>query len=311
MDNLHESQKQPESNFVHPSSFGDLEPQESHPSDHENALLPHHSDDGNNSVDKSDFQESKPAESFHKIGLFLEEDEGKIVVETQKMEVADNGKDGVEVPGMGEMGDFGNDASPETSESSKVGDNNSVKCAWRIDVIDDTALIETDALENKQRRLKRLVETAKMKNVMADDGIVKNVGLNVDIFAEKNAEGKKVYSREDLEALRYQGLDGQKKTWVAAYCGLGPSVQNEYDELVVSFTRLKQPHQPQQQKKKKNKKNHAAFNATPQFRNETPTAIFGPWDANQRGCYLKPLWTGDWPIGIFERPYLLHIQNTY
>ncbi|GER27872.1 survival of motor neuron protein-interacting protein [Striga asiatica] len=42
------------------------------------------------------------------------------------------------------------------------------------------------------------------------------------------------YSRKEMEVLRFQGVEEQKKKWVEVYCGLGPLVQREYDELVKS-----------------------------------------------------------------------------
>ncbi|CAA0839376.1 spliceosome protein-related [Striga hermonthica] len=42
------------------------------------------------------------------------------------------------------------------------------------------------------------------------------------------------YSRKEMEVLRFQGVEEQKKRWVEVYCGLGPLVQQEYDGLVKS-----------------------------------------------------------------------------
>ncbi|CAI9115008.1 OLC1v1015840C1 [Oldenlandia corymbosa var. corymbosa] len=44
---------------------------------------------------------------------------------------------------------------------------------------------------------------------------------------------KKVYSRKELEGLRHVGIDCQRKRWSEIYCGLGPVVQQEYDDGLV------------------------------------------------------------------------------
>ncbi|KAL8245592.1 hypothetical protein R6Q59_011850 [Mikania micrantha] len=43
-----------------------------------------------------------------------------------------------------------------------------------------------------------------------------------------------VYFREEIESLRYVGMEQQKKKWIEVYCGLGSAVAKEYDNLFGS-----------------------------------------------------------------------------
>lgn len=64
----------------------------------------------------------------------------------------------------------------------------------------------------------------------------------------ENAEKKKVYKRNELEALRFEGIEEQKKKWVEVYCGLIPVVQKEYDRLLIQDDRSKKKQQLKEQK---------------------------------------------------------------
>lgn len=48
-----------------------------------------------------------------------------------------------------------------------------------------------------------------------------------------------VYSRMELEAMRFLNLEGQMKKWIEVYNGLGIDVQKEYDGLLRSATQKK------------------------------------------------------------------------
>ncbi|CAI9290362.1 unnamed protein product [Lactuca saligna] len=64
-----------------------------------------------------------------------------------------------------------------------------------------------------------------------------------------------VYINEEMEALRYVGIDEQKKKWIEAYCGLGPDASKEYDALIGSA------HANQDE-------NYVNFDPRPQFANK-------------------------------------------
>lgn len=65
---------------------------------------------------------------------------------------------------------------------------------------------------------------------------------------KRRVKKKRLYSREQLEALMFENLDGQKKKWAAVYGGLRPVVAAEYDGLVASVI-----------------KNHGGFDRRPDF----------------------------------------------
>lgn len=145
-------------------------------------------------------------------------------------------------------------------EENLVGskDDGAVRCSLKIEVIDDTAMIDIsqvgkscsvdkkikgfDGKSGRNRKKKnanhqvgkemvaskvkgRNTEEAKEKNVPVSDGCKRNGG-----------EEKRVYCRKELETLRFVGMEEQKKMWVEVYCGLGDTVQKEYDGLLDSNT---------------------------------------------------------------------------
>ncbi|KAI3459759.1 hypothetical protein Pfo_016422 [Paulownia fortunei] len=134
---------------------------------------------------------------------------------------------------------------PEIQEVAKKQEEGQVqyseKCALKIQVIDDTALIETSLNGNgrfnrnrqgskKEKKPKRRGGNDRKKKETVEEAI--------HAHASVEKKGKKrlvlVYSREEMEALRFEDLDDQKKKWVEVYCGLGALVAKEYDGLVSS-----------------------------------------------------------------------------
>ncbi|KAK6122857.1 hypothetical protein DH2020_043383 [Rehmannia glutinosa] len=115
----------------------------------------------------------------------------------------------------------------------------------QILVIDDTAVIETSRIgigkfdRNRQeiKKEKKKKKKPKRRDVKAWKR-KENVeeGNHSHVSVEK--KGKKrlnlVYSREEMEALRFEGLEDQKRKWVEVYCELGALVAQEYDGLVNS-----------------------------------------------------------------------------
>ncbi|KAI9194160.1 hypothetical protein LWI28_003632 [Acer negundo] len=131
----------------------------------------------------------------------------------------------------------------------------SVRSSLKIEVIDDTALIESvqdigiegtakkigwkgkkkekkqesDGKKVKQsrRKAKDTKRYERMKNttpIMEDqDGSLKN-----------GEQSRKMYSRQEMEALRFVNIVEQRKLWNAIYTGLGLEVSNEYDQLANS-----------------------------------------------------------------------------
>ncbi|KAL3506707.1 hypothetical protein ACH5RR_032089 [Cinchona calisaya] len=161
-----------------------------------------------------------------------------------------------------------------------------VKCSLKIEVIDETALVgETPELgrgfgkegkivnfsensrknaNNKRYEGQETGSGNKEKRARSRGRSAKNKNSGANLGLTHNLKGKKkVYSRKELEALRFVGLDGQKKKWAEVYCGLGPAVQEVYDGLVDSGDRY------QYQQK------HIRVNFNPRFRNEARPSIFG------------------------------------
>ncbi|CAN4120974.1 unnamed protein product [Withania somnifera] len=98
----------------------------------------------------------------------------------------------------------------DESIKKEVG-SGSLRCSLKIEVIDDTAMIDVcSADKNKLRRNRK-------KNNHEEE--------------KRNVPKTKVYSRKELENLRFVGMEEQRKMWVEVYCGLDPTVQKEYDAL--------------------------------------------------------------------------------
>ncbi|KAK0580578.1 hypothetical protein LWI29_003709 [Acer saccharum] len=143
----------------------------------------------------------------------------------------------------------------------------SVRSSLKIEVIDDTALIESVQVpETGNGCVKdiRIEGTAKKigwkeeeKKQESDEKKVKqsrrkakdtkrNLGTNermknmTPIMEDqdgglKNGErSRKMYTRQKMEALRFVNIVEQQKLWRAIYTGLGLEVSNEYDELANS-----------------------------------------------------------------------------
>ncbi|KAK9048522.1 hypothetical protein SSX86_032513 [Deinandra increscens subsp. villosa] len=70
-------------------------------------------------------------------------------------------------------------------------------------------------------------------------GLKKHVNLNDDFERQSECDCDKrgdrarvVYLREEIEGLRYVGMEQQKRKWIEVYCRLGSDVAKEYDNLV-------------------------------------------------------------------------------
>ncbi|XP_060179341.1 uncharacterized protein LOC132609384 [Lycium barbarum] len=178
------------------------------------------------SVDES-IKKEDTIKSLNLVGSKDEENVG--ASETQEFEVKDNTH----------VTDFESIKKEENLVGSK--DDGSVRCSLKIEVIDDTAMIDISQLgktcsldkkidgksgrNRKKKNVNNLLEkekkVAKEKNVLISDG-----------YKRKGGEEKRVYSREELENLRFIGMEEQRKMWVEVYCGLGHTVQKEYDGLL-------------------------------------------------------------------------------
>ncbi|XP_070041987.1 uncharacterized protein [Nicotiana tomentosiformis] len=136
-------------------------------------------------------------------------------------------------------------------------DDGSVRCSLKIEVIDDTAMIDISQGGKSRTVDKRFKSGTNRKKKNANHQVEKENGekmvarkakgrtmaeakeknvLISDGFKRKGGEEKMVYRRKELENLRFIGIEEQRKKWVEVYCGLGDTVQKEYDGLLQSNT---------------------------------------------------------------------------
>ncbi|GFQ06391.1 gem-associated protein 2 [Phtheirospermum japonicum] len=115
----------------------------------------------------------------------------------------------------------------------------STKCAIEFQVIDDTLLIDSPLLGNAKLNngvdgtQRQEIENKKAKRPRRRGGKARKNKVILEIYPIVNKEKKgHQYSRHEMEVLRFDELDEQKKRWVEVYCGLSPLVQEEYDGLV-------------------------------------------------------------------------------
>uniref|UniRef100_A0A2N9ELG7 Gem-associated protein 2 n=1 Tax=Fagus sylvatica TaxID=28930 RepID=A0A2N9ELG7_FAGSY len=90
----------------------------------------------------------------------------------------------------------------------------------KIEVIDETALIEVND---------QCAERKGNKN-----GNQEVDGKKARLVTKSGDGTKKVYSRKEMEALRFANLEEQRKNWKEIYEGLGAAVAREYEDLASS-----------------------------------------------------------------------------
>ncbi|XP_016465184.1 uncharacterized protein LOC107788051 isoform X1 [Nicotiana tabacum] len=151
----------------------------------------------------------------------------KLNVDTQEFEVKDN----THVP------------------PKDTTDDGSVRCSLKIEVIDDTAMIDISQggksrtvdkryksrTNKKKKNANHQVEKENGEKMVARKAKEKNVLIS-DGCKRKGGEEKMVYRRKELENLRFVGIEEQRKKWVEVYCGLDDTVKKEYDGLLQSNT---------------------------------------------------------------------------
>ncbi|KAH0641336.1 hypothetical protein KY290_038581 [Solanum tuberosum] len=143
-----------------------------------------------------------------------------------------------------------NDEAKSSFNMEEKKDDGSVRCSLKIEVIDDTAMIDISQVGKScsiDKNIKgfdgKSGRNRKKKNANQMVAIKAKV-RNMEEAKEKNVNGckinggeeKRVYCRKELENLRFVGMEQQRKMWVEVYCGLGDTVQKEYDGLVDSNT---------------------------------------------------------------------------
>ncbi|KAK6122890.1 hypothetical protein DH2020_043356 [Rehmannia glutinosa] len=116
------------------------------------------------------------------------------------------------------------------------------KRALQILVIDDTAVIETSRIgigkfdrnrqEIKKEKKKKKPKRRDVKAWKRKENVEEGNHSHVSVEKKGKKRLNLVYSREEMEALRFEGLEDQKRKWVEVYCELGALVAQEYDGLM-------------------------------------------------------------------------------
>ncbi|KAK4755668.1 hypothetical protein SAY87_009425 [Trapa incisa] len=117
-----------------------------------------------------------------------------------------------------------------------------MRSSLKIEVIDDTAVIEpisgtTRILNETKNNSREDVEGKNTAKRARRKGKVRKTGSgkaedSTQVSWRSRGDGAKiVYSREEMEALRFVGVAEQKKLWKEIYNGLDPAVAKEYMTL--------------------------------------------------------------------------------
>lgn len=147
----------------------------------------------------------------------------------------------------------------ETVDGIKVMDGD-VGRPVKIQVIDDTALIESVRVPRigngclkdrgiiagtakmlQRNEKKQQVDGKKAKRSRRKGKDTKMVSVSARLVQDEKDSGLNnrkeaeiMYSREEMEALKFFNVVQQRKLWRDVYTGLGPAVMNEYDNLASS-----------------------------------------------------------------------------
>ncbi|PIN25494.1 hypothetical protein CDL12_01761 [Handroanthus impetiginosus] len=131
-----------------------------------------------------------------------------------------------------------------TAEKQEEQVKCSAKCSLEVQVIEDTKLIDPSLLGNwefnndrkdagKSNGKRQETEEKKEKKSKRRGGKARKNKEILNYYSNEKKEKKGLqYSRKELEALRFEKMEEQKKKWVEVYCGFGPLVSQEYDGLV-------------------------------------------------------------------------------
>ncbi|KAL0671737.1 hypothetical protein Bca4012_034441 [Brassica carinata] len=120
-------------------------------------------------------------------------------------------------------------------ERVRVRDNAFVGRSVKIDVVDDTALLNVvpfskkakDHPKHKRNGGKHIVVSGKQQ----DKGNASKVG--------EGSQLRIMYSINQMKSMRYANMGNQKKLWSDVYARLLPELVNEYEGLVVSLKNQK------------------------------------------------------------------------
>ncbi|CDY14841.1 BnaC04g48380D [Brassica napus] len=115
-------------------------------------------------------------------------------------------------------------------ERVRVKDNAFVGRSVKIDVVDDTALLNVVPFSKKAKDHPKHKKNGG-KHIVGEKG-----------NASKDVEGNELrimYSLSQMKSMRYANMGNQKKLWCDVYARLLPDLVNEYEGLVVSLKNQK------------------------------------------------------------------------
>ncbi|KAK1379324.1 hypothetical protein POM88_026068 [Heracleum sosnowskyi] len=90
---------------------------------------------------------------------------------------------------------------------------------------------QQDTVSGRRKKARRRAKTRGKGSVENEKG--GGIGLVFKCVEVKRDSTGLMYSREQMEGLRFVNKEYQLNKWVEVYCGLGPVVSKEYDALVV------------------------------------------------------------------------------
>ncbi|KAI8537642.1 hypothetical protein RHMOL_Rhmol09G0040100 [Rhododendron molle] len=136
------------------------------------------------------------------------------------------------------------------------------QCGLKIEVIDETAVIETTPVcEDSEGNGVDINNVLRQETDGKKEKRNRRRGKGARKFSKLNLSAERTYTREEMEALRFVNLEAQQKKWVEVYCGLGPNVVRDYDGLIDSNNEnhIQVNFDPRQQFGKKGKKIHGVL----------------------------------------------------
>ncbi|KAL2922218.1 Gem-associated protein 2 [Bienertia sinuspersici] len=149
---------------------------------------------------------------------------GKSDVGFEKNEVVDESSENCsenQSDGVSDTGQFGFEKNAENLDGflqkllKKEDSSNSLK----IEVIDGTALVDVSLIVDKKNRRRGNNKNGNSRNTASVSG------------ATNGCKKKFVYTRKELEVLKYVNVKAQRKFWQEVYNGFSASVKKDYDEV--------------------------------------------------------------------------------
>ncbi|XP_051125422.1 uncharacterized protein LOC127247541 [Andrographis paniculata] len=108
----------------------------------------------------------------------------------------------------------------------------SEKCAVRVEATNGTATIAASDDSSEMDGKRHEKEGKKEKRPRRRGGKGRDNKEPSKCFPIEKKEKELQYTRKEMNALRYEQLDYQKKKWIEIFSGFSPSVMQQYEELI-------------------------------------------------------------------------------